>query len=91
MKNQKLSKFQKQHLKYLKTLSKKELIKKSMVDLELSANMMIANDNLRAELHATKKILDTTEQAIVSAEHALHYKEGEINHKDRLLNSLINS
>lgn len=87
----KLTKFQKQHLKFLKKLSKKELIKKAMVDLDLMESQNNTIDDLRNELTATKKILEITEQATVSAEHALVYKDGEIEHKNRLLNSLINS
>ena len=53
----KLTNNQKQHKKSLKKLSKKELIKKAMVYLDLAVNMMQVTENLRAELTATKKIL----------------------------------
>lgn len=88
---QKLSKKQKEIIKEFKNLSKKELIKRIMTDPDLSVNMMNAIDWLRAELHATQKILDNTKQALQSANHDLQYKEEQIKYKDRLINSLANS
>lgn len=75
---------QKLHLKNLKKRSKKELIKLSMADLDLNTNLMNC-------IEATRRELEINTTALEAAEYALLYKESEIAHKDRLLQSLIKS
>lgn len=75
----------------LNKLSKKKLIK-MIYDLENNI------DNLKLEVkfwceqdYLNNKKTDILETSINSAESALRYKEKEIDHKDSLLKSLINS
>lgn len=75
----------------LNKLSKKQL--KKLYTVQWNANNELAWENARLEIlyKVAKNQIDTLEQAIQSAESALVYKEWEIEHKDRLLKSLINS
>lgn len=74
----------KEQQKYLKKLSKKQLIEQVMIARELWSN-------ISSDLHAERVVHNINEQALKSAEYALVYKDKEIEHKDRLLSALIKS
>lgn len=70
--------------KFLKKHSRKKLYK-LIWDLEIQLGKQWL------ELLAEETVHNINKQALESAENALLYKEEEIEHKDRLLKSLINS